>query len=127
MRRETARGFGWRSEWRERSDERRLVARFDQEMWRLYEEAKTWCGYNATYYRQMLVQYGALETACRLAGEPTHHEGLTRLWERGALDLSVEALVLRAPWDQLFTAEVLAAARKKLLALDYSERGDLSN
>ncbi|MFH1742875.1 MAG: hypothetical protein ABIH23_28050 [bacterium] len=101
--------------------DRKLVAQFEREMWRLYEEPKKRCGYNATYFRRMLEEDGALETARRLAGDPKHHEGLTRLWEYQALDLSVEALVLRDPWNQLFTPDVLAIARKKLCDLKYSE------
>jgi hypothetical protein len=91
-----------------------LYSEFEREMWRLYEEPKAKYGYNATFYRRMLEQHGALATARRLAGDPKHHQGLTRLWELKALDLSVEALILREPWRQLFDAEVQSAARAKL-------------
>ena len=100
----------------------RLLADFELEMMRLYEEAKRRCGYNATYFLEM-VTTTAFDTARQLAGDPRHHEGLTRLWEENALDLSVEALVLRQPWRQLFEQQVLEQAAKKLRALDYWEPG----
>src|SRR5437016_3085263 len=103
--------------------ERDLHSEFEREMWRLYEEPKAKYGYIASYYREMLQQHKALETARRLAGDTKHHEGLTRLWELKALDLSVEALVLREPWRQFFDADVLSAARAKLRALGYKEPG----
>ncbi len=93
-----------------------LYSEFEREMWRLYEEPKAKYGYDALYYRKMLQQYGALETARHLAGDPKHHQGLTRLLRLKALDLSVEALILREPWKHLFDAEVQSAARAKLCA-----------
>jgi hypothetical protein len=97
--------------------DRDLQSEFEREMWRLYEEPKSKYGYIASYFREMLQEHGALETARRLAGDTKHHEGLTRLWELKALGVSVEALVLREPRRQLFDAGVLRAARAKLLAL----------
>jgi hypothetical protein len=101
-----------------------LHDKFEAEMWRLVDEPLKRFGYNAGFYRRMLREHGALETARRLAGDPRYHDGLTRLWQERALDLSVEAVVLRSPWNQLFSAEVLAAARAKLDALGYSERAE---
>ncbi len=40
--------------------------------------------------------------------------------EYGRLDLTVEAVVLQKPWRDLFTAEELATARKRLQDLGYS-------
>jgi hypothetical protein len=99
------------------------ITGFEQEMWRLYEEPKKRCGYNATYFVKMIQEHGALEAAHRLAGNPKYSEGLTRLWECKALDLSVEALVLQDPWNKLFSPDVLSIARKKLRDLRYSEPG----
>lgn len=98
-----------------------LVARFEAEMWRLYREPAKRFGYKAHYFREMLEARGAIETARILAGSPGHHEGLTRLYELKALDLSVEALVLRPPWNTLFHPSVLKVARKKLKDLGYEE------
>jgi hypothetical protein len=94
-----------------------------REMYRLYEEPKEKYGYNGTYYLKMLEKLGSLETARRLAGDPKIHAGLIRLQKHNALHLSVEALVLRERWRDLFDDDVRKAAREKLRKLGYSERG----
>jgi len=45
---------------------------------------------------------------------PRPSDGYTALYERGRLDLTVEALVLRPDWDDLFTAEDRDLARQRL-------------
>lgn len=100
-----------------------VLLQFERELRRLYEEPKRRFGYSATYFLQMLAEGRPVETARRLVLDPKYSEGLTKLWELGALELSVEALVLREPWNHLFDQEVLDAARKKLHALHYSEPG----
>jgi hypothetical protein len=100
-----------------------IAAAFEREMWRLYEEPKRRFGYNATYFLRMLEEGQPVDTARTLVLDPRHSDGLTYLWEKRALDLSVEALVLRDPWCSLFTPDVLDAARKKLRGLGYSEAG----
>src|SRR5688500_9495336 len=101
--------------------EDKVLAGFTEEMWWLYRESLKRFGYNASYFREMLEERGPISTARHLAGSPGHHEGLTKLYELGALDLSVEALIQRRPWRELFDERTLAAARKKLLDLNYSE------
>lgn len=46
-------------------------------------------------------------------------EGFTALWERGRLDLTVEAVVLTDPWRTLFSDSELETARKRLQDLGY--------
>ena len=60
-----------------------------------------------------------LAAAKTLLAATRHPEGLTRLWEEGRLDISMEALVLRDPWCQLFLDEELSVARKRLKDLGY--------
>ena len=55
---------------------------------------------------------------CTLKG---YSEGLTALWERGRLDITMEALVLKKPWTELFTEEDLSVARKRLYELGYKK------
>src|SRR5262245_15470129 len=100
-----------------------MISGFETEMHRIYDEAKRRYGYNATYFLRMLQEHGVLQTAERLVLDPRHSDGLTFLWEKKALALSVEALVLRDPWRQLFASEIHEAARKKLRDLQYSEPG----
>jgi hypothetical protein len=100
-----------------------IEARFHREMVNVYEGAKRECGYNATRFLQMVTEMGGLKAAKALLRGDTVSDGLAELWQRGRLDISVEALVLRAPWRQLFTAEELATAEKRLRELGYAPSG----
>lgn len=78
-------------------------------------------GYRPSYFLQMLSNHGAVDTAIRLVMAPKFHEGFTRLCELRRLDLTVEAIILRNPYNQLFTKEVLDKARERLEQLGYKE------
>lgn len=71
-------------------------------------------GYRPTRFLQMLENQGPVNTAIQLVMEPTYHEGFTRLWELNRLDLTVEAIIRRNPYNQLFVQEVLDRSRNKL-------------
>ena len=76
-------------------------------------------GYRPSYFLQMLGNLGAVNTAIKLVTAPKFHEGFAKLWELKRLNLSVEAIVLRSPYNQLFAREVLDTALEKLKALGY--------
>jgi len=81
-----------------------LVAEFDQEMFRIYERARSEANYNATRFLYMLYEHRGLETARILLHSTNASEGYTALWERGRLDLTVEVVIHDNPkWHQLFT------------------------
>lgn len=92
---------------------------FHHKMVEIYERAKSECHYNASRFYQMVQTEGGLLTAKKLLASNLHPDGLTRLWELKRLDISMEALVIKEPWCQLFTSEELAIARKRLKALGY--------
>ena len=69
---------------------------------------------------QMLAEHGALETARRLINAPTVSDGFTTLWERHRLDLSVEAIAGRDEFAPLFSAVVLATAKRRLDEFGYT-------
>lgn len=78
-------------------------------------------GYHPTYFLRMLENYGPVSTATQLATASKFHEGFTKLWELGRLDLTVEAIMLRDPHRILFPEEVLKKALLRLKALGYKE------
>jgi len=92
-----------------------------------YEVVKRRCGYNATRFLAMLQQQGGVATAKRLldrAGEV--QSGVTELWEcgatgklPGALNFTVEAIVWKPEFRELFSAEELAVAKKRLQDLKH--------
>jgi hypothetical protein len=70
----------------------------------------------------MISEHGGLATARQLLWSDTPSEGFTTLWERGRLDLTVEARVLDADFAPLFTDEDRERARVRLEAYGWSPR-----
>lgn len=91
-----------------------LEAKFDDAMMSVYQRALKECHYNASRFLQMLYEHRGLETARILLHAPTVSEGYVALWDRGRLDLTVEALMLSTEWDGLFTDAERDIARKRL-------------
>jgi hypothetical protein len=94
--------------------------RFHSAILDIYNRAKRECGYNATRFLAMIVEHGGVETARILLRANTVTDGYTALWERGRLDLTVEALVLQPAWVDIFTCEERATARKRLAEYGYN-------
>ena len=91
-----------------------LETEFDAAMMNIYHCALNEAGYRASRFLQMLMENGGLETARILVHADEESEGYTALWERGRLDLTVEALVIKPKWDPLFATEDRAKARQRL-------------
>ena len=85
----------------------------------IYRRAKVEAGYDARLFARMLAEHGPVETAHRLIGTSQPSEGFTHLWERGRLDLTVEAHVIRPEFETLFTAEEIDICRNRLAQYDY--------
>lgn len=85
----------------------------------IYERARSEAGYTPSYFLGMLAELGALGTARKLLHAPAVSDGFANLWERGRLDLTVEALVVRPEYAHLFTGEELDRARGRLEQFGY--------
>jgi hypothetical protein len=96
-----------------------LLQQFDEAMLNIYRTAEAECNYRPTIFMRMLSEHGSLYTAKDLVLRTKPSDGYTRLYELGRLDLTVEALIIREPWRQLFSAEILAAAEKRLCDYEY--------
>jgi hypothetical protein len=98
-----------------------LNARFNLAMRDIYKRARLEANYNASRYLQMLDQNGGLETAHILINSPTVSDGYTALWERGRLDLTVEALIWdNSEYQELFTEDELRIIKKRLVDYEYA-------
>jgi len=87
----------------------------------IYRRAKSEAKYNATRYLHMLDALGGLETAHILINSSAVSEGYTALWERGRLDLTVEALIWENPeYHELFTEDEIRIAKKRLIEYRYA-------
>ena len=102
----------------------RLEEEFHSVMEDIYRRANEEAGYNATVFRRMIAEHGGPETARRLINAPTVSDGYTALWEKGRLDLTVEAKVIETPrFHDLFTSDELEICRRRLS--EYGYTGDL--
>ena len=91
-----------------------LEKQFDEAMINVYRTAKEECGYNATYFLQMLHDKRGIATAKQLLASDGTQYGFEKLWEHGRLDITVECLVLNPRFQKLFDAKELDRARERL-------------
>lgn len=97
-----------------------LIEEFNQDMYMIYKRAKTEVKYNATRFLHMLDSHGGIETAHILINAPTVSEGYTTLWEKGRLDLTMEALIHENPrYHELFSESELKIVEKRLRDFKY--------
>lgn len=99
-----------------------LSDRFRDAMVRLCVRTKRETGYNATYFLRMVEEQGAEPAAHQLINSAKESTGFTALWERGRLDLSVEALALDPQYASLFTADELDKAADRLRQYGYKPK-----
>ena len=85
-----------------------------------YRRALDEAGYNAAYFRSMLSQLGPLETAHKLLASPAVSDGFAALWERGRMDLTVEAVVVEPQFAELFSENEIEVARRRLEQFGYT-------
>ena len=97
-----------------------IRAEFERGMKNIYVRAKNEAGYNAAFFLDMLSSLGGLGTARRLLAVSEVSSGFTALYERGRLDLTVEALVVQPQFAGLFSDHELEIAQQRLRDLGYS-------
>jgi len=101
----------------------KLEAQFEQAMFDIYRRAKAEAKYNASIFLQMVTTRGGFDTARYLINQPKPSDGYTHLYERGRLDLTVEALVVEnRHWHPLFQPEEIERAQKRLIDYGYLPR-----
>lgn len=92
---------------------------FYKEMLNIYEQADIQCNYRATRFKQMVAENGGVITAKKLISKNGGTEGFLRLWECNRLDLSIEALVLKDKYKELFTNEERRICKDRLKEYDF--------
>ncbi len=96
-----------------------LEGEFHEAMLNIYHAAAE-LGYRPTYFLRMVNEHGGLGAAKRLLSATETQEGLTKLWELGRLDISVEALVLDERWESLFSDDERRKALERLESYGYN-------
>jgi hypothetical protein len=92
----------------------RMDERFTAYLADAAKRAQREAGYNPTLFRQMLASDGGYHTAVILLTANRLSDGFEKLWEKGRLDLTVEALILQPEWFHQFAPELRAIAQKRL-------------
>ncbi|NMN97827.1 GmrSD restriction endonuclease domain-containing protein [Antrihabitans stalactiti] len=96
-----------------------VIAAFGRRMVDAYNRARTEVNYNATYFRSMLAELGPVSTARKLLASPAVSDGFAALWERGRVDLTVEAIVVRPEFASLFDEHEVEIANRRLDQFGY--------
>jgi hypothetical protein len=90
---------------------------FEEDMRKIFIRAYEECNYRASRFLQMVDNLGGVEAAKKLI--LTQTDGFTRLYELNRLDLSVEYLVLKQNYSELFTEEECEICKLRLKAAKY--------
>ncbi len=100
-----------------------LEIEFHEAMLNIYRRAKSEATYNAQRFLQMVVNHGGAETARMLIHAENVSDGYTALWERGRLDLTVEAMIIESPkFHSLFSDDEIKICSKRLSDYRYETK-----
>ncbi len=91
-----------------------VEARFHQAMLDIYLDAKREARYNATRFLQMVSERGGLATAHTFLQSDQPTEGFVHLYAEGFKHLTVEALVQRPDFIDLFSDEEIERAVRRV-------------
>ena len=95
---------------------------FHEAMLDIYRKAQREEGYTASRFLQMVVEHGGLEAANILINADNVSEGYAALWERGRLELTVEAVILdNEKFHSLFTGTQLIICETRLQQYGYNK------
>ncbi len=99
----------------------KLESEFEQDLQAALLEGKEKYKFKATRFVQMMAEYGGVGAARHLleSGPIAIQTGLTELWQRGRLDLSVEARVLLPKYRSLFSDDLREIASRRLTAYEF--------
>ena len=96
-----------------------LENKFHEDMNKIYFTAKKELKYNASRLFQLVSREGGVKAAKQLISKSGGTYGFEVLWENKRLDLSVEALVLRREYHELFTDDERETCRNRLKEFGY--------
>jgi len=100
-----------------------LEEQFRDALLEAYRVAARDCGYHGNYALRMVGELRAVNAAKRLINAPAPANGFTRLGDCQRLDLTIEAISLRAEFAPLFSPEEQQMARNRLRDHGYDPEG----
>ena len=99
-----------------------LEEKLHEAMINIYKSAVKECNYRAKAFLAMVVEMGGLQAAKKLLASDVIQSGVYELFECGRPDLTVETLVLKDEFRELFEAKELSKAKRRLGLLNASSR-----
>ena len=97
-----------------------LASRFDAALVSSAKQAQQVTHKKSSPFWNIYLELGAIGTAEKLILQPKITDGLADLCIAGKLSLSIEATVLEGGFQELFSPQVVEAARRNLQQLEYS-------
>ncbi|MEG0085984.1 MAG: hypothetical protein RR090_08925 [Niameybacter sp.] len=97
-----------------------LKRTFHEEMIALYKRIVKELKYKSPRLLEMINKYGGYEAAIKILPTDAHTFDFTLLWEQQRLDLSVEALVTKDTYKQLFPQDVVKLCQRRLDEYNYA-------
>jgi hypothetical protein len=98
-----------------------LEEQFHEQMVNIYRNALTQINYKATKFLEMVTMQGGLAAAKTLLHTRYLPDGFAELWQRGRLDLTMEHMLVKQPWNTLFCEEELRVAHPPSLDFHATE------
>jgi len=96
-----------------------LEIKFTEDMNNIYHTAKKELKYIASRFILLVARDGGVKAAQKLISKSGGTYGFEVLWENKRLDLSVEALVLKPEYSELFTVEEREICKNRLKEFGY--------
>jgi hypothetical protein len=96
-----------------------LEKQFNADMQNIYVTAKQKLNYNATRFLQLLAAKGGVQAARILISKDGGTYGFEVLWKNHELGLSVEALVVKDKYRELFTDHEREICKRRLHEYGY--------
>jgi hypothetical protein len=95
-----------------------LERSFDHAAWHATRECKI-LGYHPTYTIRLMTELGTVQAARQMLERSADSDGFTRLFLLDRLDLSIENIALQSEFRDLFSRELRAEARRRLIEVNY--------
>ena len=93
---------------------------FHQEIIDLYKQIIKSVKYKPTRLMDYINRYGGYEAAVKYISTESNVQDFTILWEKERLDLSVEALITKEQYRELFSEDILSFCDRKLKEYSYA-------
>lgn len=113
-----------RYEGNDMTEEKEILAKqnFHEDMLKLFKRTAKEVKYKPTRRLDLINKYGGYEAAIKMLPTDSNTFDFTLLWENERLDLSIEALITKERYQNLFPKEVVDFCQKRLDEYNYAPK-----